>query len=248
MKNIALLILFIGVTVAYAQDLLQTTILDSFSVSFPYGKSAMRQKQQVMRRLNQLSVPEYGRVELRGYTDTVGSVAYNELLADKRLMAVQQCLENSPLKSLKTEAFNRNEQRFEPVVYDSLFRRVDVIVYALTPKFTFDVPINLQINFEPGTDVILPNSTESVNKLLTIMQFDSTLTVKLNGHVCCESDQLLSEKRALRVREYLVRRGINGKRITCEGFNNTVPIAEEINEEAMAMNRRVEVVFVKPSE
>lgn len=227
------------------QDLLEVTVLDSFSVSFPYGSSVISQKQQLLQRLKKIQKPEMGMIVLHGYTDSVGSVAYNELLADKRMQSVQECLKNSSLKSLKIETENRNEQRFESVIYDSLFRRVEVIVYEFTPQFTFDQPINLHINFVPGRDIILPNSTASLNKLLTILQFDPTLHVKLNGHVCCDNDQSLSERRAMRVREYLVLNGIKTERISYQGFSNSLPLVEEITEENRAMNRRVEVVFVK---
>lgn len=39
--------------------------------------------------------------------------------------------------------------------------------------------------------------------------------------------------------------GIDEQRISCEGFSNSQPLAEETSEEAMALNRRVEVVFVE---
>lgn len=103
----------------------------------------------------------------------------------------------------------------------------------------------MNIQFRVASDYVLAGSYESMRKLLFIMKSDDSLKIKLNGHVCCEPDQLLSLNRAKRVKSFLVQNGIDEKRITCFGFSNTVKLVEETSPQNQAINRRVEAVFIK---
>jgi len=52
----------------------------------------------------------------------------------------------------------------------------------------------------------------------------------------------LSERRALAVKDYLVRQGIEAARITARGFGKANPVASNATEAGRAENRRVELV------
>ena len=54
-------------------------------------------------------------------------------------------------------------------------------------------------------------------------------------------NQGLSERRAVSVKTYLVKKGIDPARITGLGFGETKPIAENNTKEGRAKNRRVEI-------
>lgn len=143
------------------------------------------------------------------------------------------------------DSTNHNETRGNRSLPDAQFRRVDILLYKVEPTFTMGLPINLKINFEPGTDNLLPSSAPTLIKLKTLLELDPGLIIQLNGHVCCDNDQVLSDKRAERVKLYLIENGISANRMSCRGFSNSQPLVEENSDENKAINRRVEVVFSK---
>jgi outer membrane protein OmpA-like peptidoglycan-associated protein len=57
-------------------------------------------------------------------------------------------------------------------------------------------------------------------------------------------NQDLSERRARTVRDYLVSRGVNARRISAVGFGESKPVAPNDTPENRALNRRVEVRFL----
>jgi outer membrane protein OmpA-like peptidoglycan-associated protein len=55
-------------------------------------------------------------------------------------------------------------------------------------------------------------------------------------------NQLLSEKRANAVRNYLISKGVEEKRITAKGYGDTKPVASNKTTQGKAKNRRVEFI------
>lgn len=240
-----LFVVFFCQTTLFGQELLKQTKVDSISVHFDYGSSTIKNKTQLLQQLNKLDLGANGRIELFGYTDTIASIASNQQLAFQRMVAVTSVLKNSRLKKCPIDSTNHNETHGNRSLPDAQFRRVDILLYRIEPTFEMGLPINLKINFEPGTDNLLPSSTPTLVKLKTLLELDPGLIIQLNGHVCCDNDQLLSDKRAERVKSYLIENGIAANRMSCRGFSNSQPLVEESSQENMAINRRVEVVFSK---
>jgi OOP family OmpA-OmpF porin len=54
-------------------------------------------------------------------------------------------------------------------------------------------------------------------------------------------NQKLSERRVEAVRDYVVKKGVDGGRISGEGFGESKPIADNRTKEGRAKNRRVEI-------
>ena len=69
--------------------------------------------------------------------------------------------------------------------------------------------------------------------------------VRLEGHCdergTREYNLALGERRALEVRDFLVVKGISGKKIRVVSFGEEKPIKSASNEKAWAENRRVEI-------
>jgi outer membrane protein OmpA-like peptidoglycan-associated protein len=241
----ALICTFLGVAAGYSQELMETKRVDSIAVFFKSGSFDVEDAQKLLARLNAVKA-NTGKVRMISYTDTVGSLSANQKLAAKRLSALSKIVRTSNLNTFIFDSINRNELRTgRRKLTDSVFRRVDVIVYSVENKFAFNTPINLNINFESATDIIVPGSTENLETVLSILQKDSTLRIQLNGHVCCRPSHELSVQRAERVKKYLVSNGVKANRITCKGFSNTVPVVSNANIEEQRKNMRVEVVFRK---
>lgn len=102
------------------------------------------------------------------------------------------------------------------------------------------------LNFEGGTAILLPEAKPSLELLLRTMIENPTLEIEIAGHVCCANDMPLSVLRAKTVYIYLVKKGINEKRMGYKGYSRNKPIFEDDNNETNAMaNRRVEITILK---
>ena len=102
------------------------------------------------------------------------------------------------------------------------------------------------ILFETGTDKLKP---ESEVPLMHIKQFLDAKTyisvLRIEGHSDnsgnVETNQILTEKRALAVAKWLVAKGIDCKRLLAVGFGDTKPVADNRTPEGKAQNRRMEI-------
>jgi outer membrane protein OmpA-like peptidoglycan-associated protein len=240
-----LIVFLLQISTCFSQELIEVKRLDSISVFFKSGSFEVENPQKLTSRLSLIKASQ-GKVRIISYTDTVGSLSANQKLAAKRINAVSKLVRTTNLKTFIFDSVNKNELRTGRKLTDSSFRRVDVIVYNIENKFGYDKPINLNINFESGKDIIVLSSTENLKTLLSILQKDSTLRVQLNGHVCCRPAHELSVSRAESVKKYLVSNGISRTRIYCKGYSNSVPLYSDNNMENQRKNMRVEVIFIKP--
>jgi OmpA-OmpF porin, OOP family len=57
-------------------------------------------------------------------------------------------------------------------------------------------------------------------------------------------NQGLSERRAQAIREYLINRGVDGRRIVRQGNGSSKPLANNKTAEGRARNRCTEILFV----
>jgi len=104
------------------------------------------------------------------------------------------------------------------------------------------------ILFETGKAELTHELRENLSAIGAILQSlltDSKVTVE--GHTdnvgSADFNQKLSEQRALAVKQYLVGRGIETKRLESVGHGLTRPIADNSTDEGKAKNRRVELVI-----
>lgn len=104
------------------------------------------------------------------------------------------------------------------------------------------------ISFEQGKAVLLNTSFEELDYLSALMNTRPTMTIELHGHTdnqgLEELNQKLSEQRVEAVKNYLVAKGIDAKRITGKGFGGSQPLVPNDSEEQRKQNRRVEVVVM----
>ena len=79
-----------------------------------------------------------------------------------------------------------------------------------------------------------------VSQVLANVDFN----VRIEGHASSEGqtehNQKLSENRAHAVMRYLVRHGVDEKRLSAVGFGSTVPVSDNDTVEGREANRRVE--------
>lgn len=101
-----------------------------------------------------------------------------------------------------------------------------------------------KVYFNVGEDKILDESFEQLNALANYLRENRTLNIQIEGHTDNQGDSKQNKKlsldRAYNVREYLIKKGIEGKRIKFVGYGDSKPVAENDSEEARKQNRRVE--------
>jgi outer membrane protein OmpA-like peptidoglycan-associated protein/tetratricopeptide (TPR) repeat protein len=85
-----------------------------------------------------------------------------------------------------------------------------------------------------------------LDKLVQLMNDNPFIKIQIKGHTDntgSETDNMkLSENRSKAVVDYLVSKGIDGKRLSWKGFGETQPVADNNTEEGRAANRRTEFV------
>jgi OmpA-OmpF porin, OOP family len=101
------------------------------------------------------------------------------------------------------------------------------------------------IHFDTGKADILPDSESTLNEIVKLMQQDTALKLRIEGHTDnqgnASANQALSEKRAQSVVAWLTAHGVPATRLTAKGFGQTQPVADNSTEDGRAKNRRVEL-------
>ena len=127
------------------------------------------------------------------------------------------------------------------------------------PKTKIGTKIRLKnLNFIGNRHVLLPESIMPMMELIDVMENNPNLEISIEGHICCRigkedwlDDDLgtynLSEMRAKTVYDYLIKTGIDARRLSYKGFGHKHPIYlyPEYNEDERIANRRVEIRIIK---
>lgn len=104
------------------------------------------------------------------------------------------------------------------------------------------------IFFDFNKSTLRPNSFEALSHLKTTLNRYGSIKVELTGHTDnvgnLDFNQKLSENRAKVVYEYLLRNGIDSKRISYSGKAFTEPIAPNDTDENRQLNRRTELYIL----
>jgi len=108
-----------------------------------------------------------------------------------------------------------------------------------------EVAILHGINFDVDSDVLRPDATPALERLLVALQATGDLAVRIAGHTDWDGSEEhnldLSQRRAEAVVGWLVERGIAPNRLRSEGHGEGQPIADNESSAGRALNRRVEV-------
>lgn len=89
----------------------------------------------------------------------------------------------------------------------------------------------------------------TLDETLQILKNDPALKARIEGHTDNTGDEpandLLSERRAKKVRDYLVAHGIAASRLNFVGFGADRPAVSNDTPEGRVLNRRVEIHFIR---
>jgi OmpA-OmpF porin, OOP family len=102
--------------------------------------------------------------------------------------------------------------------------------------------------FETGKDIIRESSFESLNLLAGVLVNNPKYKLHLEGHTDNVGDDqanyILSQNRALAVRKYLAKKGVNESRVIPEWYGETKPKTTNDTSEGRQLNRRVEMNII----
>jgi len=146
------------------------------------------------------------------------------------------------------------------VQYTNLTSKVkhnEITIPSEPALYTWDV----SISFEPAKIIVLenveydfnkatirPSSFNTLNDLYDAMLIKPNLVIEIGGHTDNvgddKSNQLLSQRRAEAVKQYLVKKGIKADRIQIKGYGESMPIANNDTDEGRQKNRRTEVKVI----
>jgi len=102
------------------------------------------------------------------------------------------------------------------------------------------------IHFETGKATIQPDSEQTLDQIVQLLENDLKLKLRVEGHTdntgSKEANKALSQQRATAVVTWLQQHGIDASRLMAAGFGDTKPVADNSTEEGKAKNRRVELV------
>lgn len=100
--------------------------------------------------------------------------------------------------------------------------------------------------FDTGSATLAPGAMTTIDRLAQFMQDYPERSVRIEGHTDAvgsdETNQLLSEQRALAVRGALLARRIPPERIATAGYGEARPVASNDTPSGRQQNRRIDVV------
>jgi outer membrane protein OmpA-like peptidoglycan-associated protein len=108
--------------------------------------------------------------------------------------------------------------------------------------------ISSQLKFESGKVNLRKKIYIGVDSLVVFMQENPNTSLFISGHTdntgTLKINQKLSLQRAMVVSNYLIKKGVDKKRISQKGFADTRPIADNKTLKGRALNRRVDIEVV----
>jgi outer membrane protein OmpA-like peptidoglycan-associated protein len=231
---------------------IETYCQDSIVVYFPFDSDKL--SEVILIKIKNVLTKQASSVNsIIGFTDSTGNYFYNLDLSERRAKHLFASLskENESIFS-KTEVYGRGEMasngpkgRKVVVYYNQKISNQIRIA-----KVGENIKIN-NLNFEPGSEILLPGSSSTLNDLLEIMNEWPKLAIAIEGHICCDvnDETNLSSSRAKVVYDFLVKNGIKAERLSFKGFGSTKPIFSlpEQNDMQQVTNRRVEIRILSKS-
>lgn len=102
--------------------------------------------------------------------------------------------------------------------------------------------------FATGESEVLQQSYKELMRLKELLEEHPEMRIELRGHTdgqgTVDYNQRLSEARAKAVADYLVKRGIDRRRLTWKGYGKSQPMADNTSAEGRRQNRRVEYMVL----
>lgn len=175
---------------------------------------------------------ESGELILNGRTDIVHGDLMVSLPSGKRYAL-----------SIQKEGYLFHSENFECRNSTDMKTAYNLDI-SLLPVHVGNKVILKNIFFKTNSSELSNESNIELNKLLDFLRTNPTIKIRISGHTDSVGDdnfnQVLSERRAGTVYEYLVSNGTDKNRIEIQGYGESQPIQSNDTDEGRAANRRTE--------
>ncbi len=136
--------------------------------------------------------------------------------------------------------------------YDLATDSLSVSDTIFLKKIVPDAYLNIiPFYFEGNTNTLLPKSKPALQSLLLFLQKNPTVKIEIQGHANgpkrrnLREFRKLSENRAEAIKKYLTFEGIDKKRLSVEGFGNSMMLyPDPQTEQESELNRRVDIKII----
>lgn len=133
---------------------------------------------------------------------------------------------------------------YEPYC-DTLFTLSDTSYVVRMNPIVLKTFVLQNMYFATAKTTILPSSQSALDMLFTLLNENPNLYICIVGHTddvgSDEANMILSKGRAESIRNAMLQRGIDGKRISIKGKGESDPIVPNDSDVHRQMNRRVEI-------
>lgn len=131
----------------------------------------------------------------------------------------------------------------EHTVAEPFIKRISLNALKIGEKMQLS-----NVFYEVDSWELKEESTHELDNLVSLLNDNKDLIIEIGGHTdstgSVEYNQTLSEKRAISVVNYLVKKGIPSTRLKSKGYGNTVPVGENETVEGRKLNRRTEAKII----
>lgn len=143
-----------------------------------------------------------------------------------------------------SDEINYNTLEIPAVKSGEFFQEAELVIeYDPGTVFSFT---NLQ--FEPAKSDLKAASYVHLKNLVEVMKRKKDFRIRIDGHTDSDGEesanQVLSQKRAESVKNYLVSQGIEANRIAAKGLGESRPVADNGTPQGKARNRRTEITVL----
>ena len=125
----------------------------------------------------------------------------------------------------------------------------DIVTFTIKEMIEDGIPVPMNnLFFDFGKSNLLSSSIPELTRISKIIK-SNNLKVEISGHtdnIGAEiANQQLSEDRAKSVKDFLISQGCRDENLKTIGYGISSPMANNNTEEGRAINRRVEIKFIK---
>jgi outer membrane protein OmpA-like peptidoglycan-associated protein len=149
-------------------------------------------------------------------------------------------------KISESQNLDLRDIKADQVIDSRDFNLAPIEMTTLAPNVT--IVLN-NIFFDFDKSILKAESEPELERVVTMLNEKSAMEIEIAGHTDNVGpdayNQALSERRAKTVVAYLIRRGVDKKRLAVQFFGETKPIDTNETEEGREKNRRVEFKILK---
>jgi OmpA-OmpF porin, OOP family len=180
-------------------------------------------------------------------------IIFEGIKTDKKFSAITDSLGKFNLLLPKGDTYNVKVRMIgDQLDYNKIIipNQEGLMESNLTLKFELPKTYTLKnVLFDFGKATLKAESYKALKDLVEIMKLKKTLSVEIAGHTDDVGDEIsnlkLSQERAEEVKKYLVKNGIDPKRVNAKGYGEYSPVEDNATEPGRMKNRRTEVIILK---